>query len=481
MKKLVIFCIVYLIIHLFSVSASFNPAYEYCAQLGYGYSIQETEGGEKGLCIIEGNRYDAWDFLRGKIGKEYSVCARQGYGIVPIVEEKDSYSIIKTYCVNSFEVKDFEDALEDENIDLSPKVQEKGKVSYGETTNYVKNNLPSRLDWRNMDGKAYIGPVRDQGYCGSCYAFGAVAAAEGTYNKAYKINNDERKEFSESFVAFCLGSLKEYYPHFYGCEGADYDYKELEALVKYGVVEASDMKYDPWSNQMCNWKDKRYRFDSWGRIESNNIDAIKSALWKYGVLDVAVDVTYSFSGYNGGVYEDSLTSCPYGDYTATNHAVALVGWGSDKEHGDYWILRNSWGSSWGEKGYMRISVEAARVACAATYLEIDEVDVNEYNKKKRSPNLNLRFDSEVVHAGSSFPLRIALEEGKKILGDVKIKIAIPELGLFRSYKIDNSDSDSIKEVQVDIPQDTMPGEYDVRVSVYGNSLRRIKYRPVTVI
>ncbi len=87
----------------------------------------------------------------------------------------------------------------------------------------------------------------------------------------------------------------------------------------------------------------------------------------YGVIDVAVYAGSAFQGYSGGIYQDTNTSCSATpcDYTPTNHAVALVGW---NDADGAWILRNSWGPSWGENGYMRIKYTSAIVACEATYL-----------------------------------------------------------------------------------------------------------------
>ena len=95
-----------------------------------------------------------------------------------------------------------------------------------------KKTLPSSFDWRSYNGHYYIGPILDQGDCGSCYAFGAAAAAEGTYNWANGLYDGSCIDFSEAFIAFCLSD--HYSAHFDGCDGADYDYKELEALVSPG-------------------------------------------------------------------------------------------------------------------------------------------------------------------------------------------------------------------------------------------------------
>ncbi len=96
------------------------------------------------------------------------------------------------------------------------------------------------------------------------------------------------------------------------------------------------------------------------------MDAIKTASVTYGPVNAAVYVGDSFQAYGEGVYSDLSTTCPASPcyYTTTNHAIMLVGW-DDADQA--WILRNSWGTGWGEDGYMRISYTAANVACAAVY------------------------------------------------------------------------------------------------------------------
>ena len=231
-----------------------------------------------------------------------------------------------------------------------------------------EGQLPSSFDWRNYNGHSYIGPIRNQGSCGACYAFGACAAAEGAYNWANGKYDGNCADFSEAFVAFCLS---DYYSGFDGCDGSDYDYQELTGLVKYGVCNDNVYPYtdDEQVCQVFSWDAPRTTFQSWHRVGCNDIDAIKTAIMTYGVIDAAVYVGSAFSAYSGGIYQDSKTSCPsipcY--YTKTNHIIALVGW--DDNGGDgYWILRNSWGTDWGEGGYMRIKYTSARVACETAYL-----------------------------------------------------------------------------------------------------------------
>ncbi|MFH1039243.1 MAG: C1 family peptidase [PVC group bacterium] len=238
--------------------------------------------------------------------------------------------------------------------------------------------LPLNFDWRNVGGYSYIGGIRNQGGCGSCYSFGANAAAEGTYNWANGLYDGNCIDFSESYIIWCLGRLPAYSSHFFGCGGADWDYAELDALCLEGVGTESDFPYTTTDPGSCtHWGDQTYVFQSWHRIDCLDVEAIKTAIMTYGPVDAAVYVQGAFQSYSGGVYEDSYTSCPpdpgigpecYHAYT--NHAIALIGWDDAPPEGGggVWILRNSWGTSWGESGYMRIRYTSARVACEVCYL-----------------------------------------------------------------------------------------------------------------
>jgi chitodextrinase/C1A family cysteine protease len=363
-----------------------NPSAVYCETLGYEYMIKkDAEGNQIGMCRLpNGEVVNAWDFYKGKVAKEFSYPAKKGYEIETVVEKINGYVVEKMVCTRTLKgVKEslsLEELMEKNNDKLqletksySSNIYETAKI---DENFVVQESLPTTFDWRDYNGNSYIGGVRNQGTCGSCYAFGAAACAEGTYNFATGNYNNNTADFSEAYIAWCLSSMSEYSNNFYGCEGADYTYSELDALCEVGIIDESYFPYTESDNQSCPSAASsapKTQFDSWYRVSCSDIDAIKTAISTYGVVDAAVYVTSSFENYSGGIFSDSYTSCSSSPcyYTPTNHAIALVGWGTDATTGDYWILRNSWGTSWGENGYMRIDATSARVACEVCYLVYD--------------------------------------------------------------------------------------------------------------
>jgi hypothetical protein len=93
------------------------------------------------------------------------------------------------------------------------------------------------FDWRDQAGRSYVGPIRNQGNLGSCYAFAACAAAETTYNVANGLHGNACIDVSESYVVWTLSSVYPYSDHFGGGNGADYEYYELHALTWVGPPE----------------------------------------------------------------------------------------------------------------------------------------------------------------------------------------------------------------------------------------------------
>jgi len=419
-KNILVLVVILFTFHMYGMAQKRNypnTAAVYCEKMGYKYQIDyDSNGNQQGICILpDSSKVDAWDFYKGKVKKEYSYCDRNGYSMKTKMIQEKGFTIECPYCVDDRgNNKGFEEIpmmklmeLNGEPMIINDERQNNLNINDEDTVSLLNNSirsLPTSFDWRNYNGHAYIGPVRDQGSCGSCYAFGAVACAEGVYNKATGSFDSKRKEFSESFIMWCLGSLSSYMSHFGGCKGADYAYMELHALTNDGICEQSYFPYTTTNPGSCtHWNDPKGLFSGWQRVSCSDINAIKTAIIDYGVVDAAVYVTTSFQDYSGGIYTDANTSCNGSpcSYTATNHAIALVGWGYDATHGDYWILRNSWGSSWGESGYMRIKATSARVACAVSYLVPNPVifeadNISESNEIPSGSNVEFIGHNNVI-------------------------------------------------------------------------------------
>jgi len=433
-----------------------NPAAVYCERLGYQYKIVKTAEAETGVCIVgRGIEFNAWDFYRGKDGKEYSYCAQYGYDIESERKDEGGFFTECAVCVKRSKggeeripmlelMKKNGEPLMDlgesgaklkggsnceecrksrEECNTCPDIE--AKESTPSIIKGTNRQLPSSFDWRDKDSHAYIGAIRDQGACGSCYAFAAVASAEGTYNYASGLYDGNRAEFSESFIMWCLGRLAEYNPHFYGCDGADWEYAELEALTTDGICSLANFPYTTVDPGACtHWGDPLTIFSDWGRVACSDVDAIKTAIMTYGPVDAAVLVGTDFQNYDSGIYSDANTDCP-GDpggigeecyYTYTNHAIGLVGWDDNPPEGGggVWILRNSWDTTWGESGYMRIRYTSARVACEATYLQYNAVATHTIHALSGEHGNILPSGDVVVSDGAGQPFAITPDEGYHI-------------------------------------------------------------------
>jgi C1A family cysteine protease len=231
-------------------------------------------------------------------------------------------------------------------------VQEPAEISQGDGLTADLTALPGSFNWCDHNGCT---PVKNQGSCGSCWAF----ATAGPLESLIKINDGITADLSEQYLVSCNADG-------WGCDGGfwahDYhQWKMAAGETEAGAVLESKFPYEAQDTTCNPPHPKAYRIDSWQYVCPDctpTTAQIKQAIYAHGPLSVSVCVNDAFQSYNGGVF--SGPGC-----SDLNHGVVLVGWNDDD---GCWILRNSWGSAWGEGGYMRIKYGVSGIGTYAAYV-----------------------------------------------------------------------------------------------------------------
>lgn len=216
-------------------------------------------------------------------------------------------------------------------------------------------SLPSSFSWQSQ-----CTPIKNQAQCGSCWAFAACGVFEANIN----ILDGVTKDLSEQWLINCDYSNN-------GCKGGTFP-SVGDMFKNDGAVYESDLPYvnsscwtTPGTDSICLGTCGTYSYhesiDSYAPVFGfpNPADAdIKQAIYDYGPVWAGVYAGSDFQNYSGGIFSVNTGS-------QIDHAIVLVGW---DDSGGYWILRNSWGPSWGENGYMRIAYGVSLVGTQADYI-----------------------------------------------------------------------------------------------------------------
>lgn len=201
---------------------------------------------------------------------------------------------------------------------------------------FPANELPKSVDWRK---EGLVTPVKDQGVCGACWAFASVAGIEGAWAKA----KGELVSLSEQQILDCAVDGN------YGCRGGFID-NALDYVVYEGGIDTED-SYPYEALQGKCWftfTDVGAKISSFVGIPQNDEDALVSAVAQTPV-SIGIDAEDDFVAYESGIFTSSTCTS-----TDINHGVTVVGY--DSLNGtDYYIIKNSWGTNWGEQGYIRMA------------------------------------------------------------------------------------------------------------------------------
>ena len=203
-------------------------------------------------------------------------------------------------------------------------------------TSASSSSTPASLDWRQKNA---VTSVKDQGQCGSCWTFSSTGASEG----AWAIATGKLIDLSEQQLVDCATGVS-YGSH--GCNGG-----QMEGADKYLIANGQcSLASYPYTakDDKCKTCSPVARFSSCSDVKPNDQISLLNAV-AMGPVSVALSAdTRYFQSYTGGILDSP--SC----YTELNHGVLIAGYGTDNGK-KYWNVKNSWSSTWGEQGYIRIS------------------------------------------------------------------------------------------------------------------------------
>jgi len=382
-----------------------NPAAIYCRELGYDYQLVNEENGQFGQCVLPDAVCDGWDFLNGKCGQAHNACAQQGLDTIVMKDGKNAYSREYTLCVSEdgktstpattlFRMSEkiansrceqgdqekFNQTLTAEETELIEPILSQPKITFNLADfavflPFIGKSSPS-FDWRSYKDGNWMTPVRDQGSCGGCWAFSATGVAEAALNIANN-NPNLDKDLSEQYL---ISDCDDYSG---SCCGG-YESDGLAFIRDQGVPDESCMPYTDGygcscdnhcvcsyrdggegvicsnttcSNRCGDWSSRLSKITQVNFKFSTDREIIKQKLREYGPLAAAIGMENDNQFDANGIYR-----CKYGEHI--NHAIVIVGYNDIQ---GYWIIRNSWGSTWNGDGYFKLGYGECHIEEEVTY------------------------------------------------------------------------------------------------------------------
>jgi len=239
------------------------------------------------------------------------------------------------------------------------------------------DDLPSQFSWLNFNGN-WMTTAKDQGSCGSCWAFGALGALESAINIASGYH-DLDIDLSEQYVLSCLsaagscsgGWMSEAIEYIQstdsGSTGNGVNGCTIESCMPYQAVDyipcsdkCTDWDYltDPPQDDNKLWEVLDYGITSIDPTDGDDWDLLKSWIWTYGPLSIDIYASSGWRNFGWSYHSPNDVYEPSGsDSGITNHAQVLCGWVDDAsvKNGGYWIIKNSWGPDFGYNGYTNVA------------------------------------------------------------------------------------------------------------------------------
>lgn len=201
--------------------------------------------------------------------------------------------------------------------------------------------IPVSIDWRELGA---VTNVKNQKHCGSCWSFASTGGLEGQMFRKTGV----LESLSEQNLIDCSKSYNNE-----GCNGGLMG-QTYQYIIDNGGIDSEESYPYESINSTCRYDPKNSvaTVSGFVNIERGNEDKLTSAIATVGPIPIAIDASHSsFQLYKSGVYYNS----PHCSSTFLDHAVLAVGYGTDDSGQDYYIVKNSWGTGWGENGYIKMA------------------------------------------------------------------------------------------------------------------------------
>ncbi|CCD72484.2 Peptidase C1A papain C-terminal domain-containing protein [Caenorhabditis elegans] len=225
-----------------------------------------------------------------------------------------------------------------------------------ETPIHMDRTTEEFLDWRE---KGIVGPVKDQGKCNASHAFAITSSIESMYAKA---TNGTLLSFSEQQLIDCNDQ------GYKGCE-EQFAMNAIGYLATHGIETEADYPYVDKTNEKCTFDSTKSKIHlKKGVVAEGNEVLGKVYVTNYGPAFFTMRAPPSLYDYKIGIYNPSIEEC-----TSTHEirSMVIVGYGIEGEQ-KYWIVKGSFGTSWGEQGYMKLARDVNACAMATTIAVLTE-------------------------------------------------------------------------------------------------------------